>query len=394
MTDVPCQGPVQIMWDPALTAYDFGRGHPLAPIRVDLTMRLAREFGVLDHAHVRTVAAPPAGERVLRLLHQAEYLAAVRKAGEDPAEVDLYRGLGTGDVPTFAGMYDASALVVGQSVAAAEAVWSGEVLHGVNIAGGLHHAMAGTASGFCVFNDVALGIARLLELGATRVAYVDVDVHHGDGTQTLFWGDPRVLTISLHESGRYLFPGTGFADEIGGAGAEGRAVNVALPPATDDARWLRAFDAVVPPLLRAFAPEVLVTQHGCDSHVNDPLAHLALTVDGQRASYRRLHELAHEVAGGRWLATGGGGYDLVGVVPRAWTHLLAEVCGHPIDPDAATAPGWQAHVKSLGGTPPPRMTDGSTAAFVPWNGGDPDDPLDSTVLATRSAVFPRHGLNP
>lgn len=382
------------MWDPALIAYDFGRGHPLAPIRVDLTMRLAREFGVFDHGHVSTVAAPPADERVLRLLHQAEYLAAVRKAGEDPAEVDLYRGLGTGDVPTFAGMYDASALVVGQSVAAAEAVWSGEALHGVNIAGGLHHAMAGTASGFCVFNDVALGIARLLELGATRVAYVDVDVHHGDGTQALFWGDPRVLTISLHESGQYLFPGTGFADEIGGAGAEGRAVNVALPPATDDARWLRAFDAVVPPLLRAFAPEVLVTQHGCDSHVNDPLAHLALTVDGQRTSYRRLHELAHEVAGGRWLATGGGGYDLVGVVPRAWTHLLAEACGHPIDPDTATAPGWQAHVKSLGGTPPQRMTDGSAAAFVPWDGGDPDDPLDSTVLATRAAVFPRHGLNP
>ncbi|MBA3743625.1 acetoin utilization protein AcuC [Sporichthya sp.] len=385
------------MWDPALIGYDFGRGHPLAPIRVDLTMRLAREFGVFEHPHVQTVAAPPADEKVLRLLHQADYLAAVRKAGEDPDEVDLYRGLGTGDVPTFAGMYDASALVVGQSVAAAEAVWSGEALHAVNIAGGLHHAMAGTASGFCVFNDVALGIARLLELGATRVAYVDVDVHHGDGTQTLFWDDPRVLTISLHESGRYLFPGTGFADEIGGPGAEGRAVNVALPPATDDARWLRAFDAVVPPLLRAFNPEVLVTQHGCDSHVNDPLAHLALTVDGQRTSYRRLHELAHQVAGGRWLVTGGGGYDLVGVVPRAWTHLLAEACGVPIDPEAATAPGWQAHVRSLGGSPPERMTDGGVldggaAAFVPWTGGDPDDPLDQAALATRDAVFPHHGL--
>ncbi len=392
MIDVECSGPVQVMWDPKLIGYDFGRDHPLAPIRVDLTMRLAREFGVLDAPNVRVAAAAPADERTLLLLHQAEFLAAVRRAGEDPSQVDLYRGLGTGDVPTFAGMYDASALVVGQSVAAAEVVWSGEVQHAVNIAGGLHHAMAHTASGFCVFNDVALGIARLLELGATRVAYVDVDVHHGDGTQALFWDDPRVLTISLHESGRYLFPGTGFPDEIGGPGAEGRAVNVALPPATDDARWLRAFDAVVPPLLRAFSPEVLVTQHGCDSHVNDPLAHLALTVDGQRTSYRRLHELAHEVAGGRWLATGGGGYDLVGVVPRAWTHLLAEACGVPIDPETATAPGWQAHVKSLGGTPPPRMTDGSAAAFVPWDGGDPDDPLDSTVLATRAAVFPRHGL--
>jgi acetoin utilization protein AcuC len=290
-------------------------------------------------------------------------------------------------------MYDASALVVGQSVAAAEAVWTGQALHAVNIAGGLHHAMAGTASGFCVFNDVALGIARLLELGATRVAYVDVDVHHGDGTQALFWGDPRVLTISLHESGRYLFPGTGFADEIGGAGAEGRAVNVALPPATDDAAWLRAFDAVVPPLLRAFQPEVLVTQHGCDSHVNDPLAHLALTVDGHRTSYARLHQLAHEVAGGRWVVTGGGGYDLVGVVPRSWTHLLAEVCGAPIDPETETAPGWQNHVRSLGGDPPRRMTDGSPATFVPWAGADPDSTLDRTVQQTRDAVFPRHGLS-
>jgi acetoin utilization protein AcuC len=392
--DVACTGPVQVMWDPALIQYDFGRGHPLAPIRVDLTMRLAREFGVFDQSHVTMAAAPPADEKTLLLLHQADYLAAVRKAGEDPDEVDLYRGLGTGDVPTFAGMYDASALVVGQSVAAAEAVWSGNALHAVNIAGGLHHAMAGTASGFCVFNDVALGIARLLELGATRVAYVDVDVHHGDGTQALFWGDPRVLTISLHESGRYLFPGTGFADEIGGAGAEGRAVNVALPPATDDAAWLRAFDAVVPPLLRAFAPEVLVTQHGCDSHVNDPLAHLSLTVDGHRTSYARLHELAHEVAGGRWLVTGGGGYDLVGVVPRSWTHLLAEACGAPIDPETATGPGWQNHVKSLGGTPPQRMTDGSPATFVAWDGPDLDSALDRTVQQTRDAVFPRHGLTP
>ncbi len=382
------------MWDPRLLDYDFGRGHPLAPIRVDLTMRLAREFGVFDHAHVRTLAAPPADERVLRLVHEADYLAAVRRASEDPAHDDLYRGLGTGDVPTFAGMYDASALVAGQTVAAAEAVASGEALHAVNIAGGLHHAMAGSASGFCVFNDVALGIARLLELGVRRVAYVDVDVHHGDGVQAIFWDDPRVLTISLHESGRSLFPGTGFPDEIGGAGAEGRAVNVALPPATDDAGWLRAFDAVVPPLLRAFGPEVLVTQHGCDSHINDPLAHLALTVDGQRASYAALHRLAHEVTGGRWLVTGGGGYDLVGVVPRAWTHLLAEVAGVPVDPQAETGAGWQDHVRSLGVSPPLRMTDGLTVAFEPWDGGNPDDPLDRAVLATRAAVFALHGLDP
>jgi acetoin utilization protein AcuC len=387
---------VLVVWDPALVAYDFGPGHPLAPVRVDLTMRLARELGVFDARHVRLAAAPPADERVLSLVHTPDYLAAVRRASENPRATDLLRGLGTEDNPTFAGMYEASALVAGSSVAAAEAVWAGPdaggAEHAVNIAGGLHHAMPGAASGFCVFNDVSLAIARLLELGATRVAYVDVDVHHGDGVQEIFYDDPRVLTISLHETGRALFPGTGFPAETGGPGAEGGAVNVALPPATDDAGWLRAFDAVVPPLLRAFAPEVLVTQHGCDSHLEDPLAHLALTVDGQRASYQALHRLAHEITGGRWVVTGGGGYEIVEVVPRAWTHLLAEVAGSPIEPATPTAEGWQAHVQGLGRVPPARMTDGGDVTLVPWDGGDPDDELDAAVLATRRAVFPLHGL--
>jgi acetoin utilization protein AcuC len=380
------------MWYPALVGYNFGRGHPLAPIRVDLTMRLAREFGILDRPDVSLAAAPGAREATLRLLHDAPYLAAVRRAGVDPNSTDLYRGLGTGDNPTFHGMYEASALVAGQSVAAAEAVWRGEVAHAVNIAGGLHHALAGSASGFCVFNDVALGIARLLELGAERVAYVDIDVHHGDGVQALFFDDPRVLTISLHESGRTLFPGTGFCDEIGGPGALGTSVNVALPAGTGDAGWLRAFEAVVPPLLRAFAPEVLVTQHGCDTHAEDPLAHLVMTVDGQRASYARLHELAHELCGGRWVATGGGGYALVDVVPRSWTHLLAEVTGEALDPGLDTATDWQAHVRALGAPPPLRMTDGAAAEFLPWGVGAND--VDSAVRATRAAVFAHHGLDP
>jgi acetoin utilization protein AcuC len=388
-----CAVPTQVMWDPALIGYNFGPGHPLAPIRVDLTMRLAREFGVLDRENVHCLAAPAADEATLGMLHEAAYLAAVRRAGLDPAAVNLFRGLGTADNPTFPGMYEASALVAGQTVAAAEALWRGDAAHAVNIAGGLHHAVAGAASGFCVFNDVALGIARLLALGATRVAYVDVDVHHGDGVQALFWDDPRVLTISLHESGQTLFPGTGFPKEIGGPGALGSAVNVALPAGTGDAGWLRAFHAVVPPLLRAFAPDVLVTQHGCDSHAEDPLAHLALSVDGQRTSYALLHELAHEVAGGRWLATGGGGYALVEVVPRAWTHLLAELTGDPLDPTLPTAPAWQAHVRDLRATPPPRMTDGADVTFTAWSDGEPDE-LDLAVRSTRQAVFPYHGLDP
>ncbi len=216
-------------------------------------------------------------------------------------------------------MHDAAAHVVGASVEAVRQVWSGESLHAANITGGLHHAMPGSASGFCIYNDIAVAIQSLLDQGAERVAYVDVDVHHGDGVERIFWDDPRVLTISLHETGQMLFPGTGFPHDLGGRDAQGSAVNVALPPGTSDAGWLRAFHAVVPPLLREFKPEVLVTQHGCDSHMEDPLAHLMLSVDGQRAAYLALHDLAHEVAGGRWVATGGGGYAVVDVVPRAWT---------------------------------------------------------------------------
>jgi acetoin utilization protein AcuC len=228
------------------------------------------------------------------------------------------------------------------------------------------------------------------------VGYVDVDVHHGDGVQAIFYDDPRVLTISLHETGEALFPGTGFPDESGGPNAKGCSVNVALPPGTGDEGWLRAFHAVVPHLLRAFAPQILVTQHGCDSHVLDPLAHLALTVDGQHAASAELHRLAHELTGGRWVVTGGGGYEIVEVVPRAWTRLLAEVAGSPIEPTAPTPDGWRSHVlTTLGRTPPQRMTDGEQPTFRRWSEGyDTGSWLDRSILATRNAVFPAHGIDP
>jgi acetoin utilization protein AcuC len=292
-------------------------------------------------------------------------------------------------------MHRAAAHVVGATAEACRQVWSGESLHSVSICGGLHHAMPDRASGFCVYNDVAVGIRWLLDQGARRVAYVDVDVHHGDGVQAIFYDDPRVLTISLHETGQALFPGTGFPTDCGAPGAEGSAVNVALPPGTADAGWLRAFHAVVPPLVREFAPDVLVSQHGCDSHRDDPLADLMLSVDGQRASYAALHELAHEAAGGRWVATGGGGYALVQVVPRAWTHLLAEVAGHPLDPETETPESWRAYVRdTVGRTPPSRLTDGRDPAYRDWSEGyDPGNWLDRSVHATREAVFPLHGLD-
>ena len=391
---VECAGPASVVFDPTLTEYSFGPSHPMSPVRVDLTMRLAEALGVLDGG-LRVVPAPMADDDLLATVHDPQLIEAVTRAGTTVTPDEL-RGLGTDDNPVFRDMHHAAAHVVGASVEAFRQVWSGESLHSANITGGLHHAMPDRAAGFCIYNDVAIGIRHLLDQGAERVAYVDVDVHHGDGVEAIFWDDPRVLTVSLHETGQTLFPGTGFPNDLGGPEAQGSAVNVALPPGTSDAGWLRAFHAVVPPVLREFRPQVLVTQHGCDSHIEDPLAHLMLTVDGQRATYLALHELAHELCDGRWVATGGGGYALVEVVPRAWSHLLAIVAGRPLDPLLPTPEGWREHVlTSLGRVAPMRMTDGRTPAYRDWSGGyDPDTWLDRAVHATRSAVFPLHGLDP
>jgi acetoin utilization protein AcuC len=382
-----------VVWDDALLSYDLG-DHPLKPVRVRLTIELARALDILDRDGVRIVAPEPAGDDALLRVHTAGYLDAVKAASRDP----FFRGhgLNTPDNPVFDGMHEASAQVAGATIAAAEAVWSGSATRAVNVAGGLHHAMPDRASGFCVYNDPAIAIARLLDLGAQRIAYVDVDVHHGDGVQEVFFNDPRVLTVSLHETPLALFPGTGFPDEIGGPDAAGSAVNVALPPGCADAGWLRAFHAVVPGVLRAFRPELLVTQCGADTHRLDPLADLRLSVDGQRASHLALRALADELCGGRWVATGGGGYALVECVPRAWTHLIATVTGDPLDPATLTPPAWRSLAKRL--VPerdtPLRMTDDADPAYEPWRPSAEPDPVDRAILATREAVFPKHGLDP
>jgi acetoin utilization protein AcuC len=342
-------------WDERLLRYDFGAGHPLAPVRVELTMALAREAGVLDR--VESVGFEAATDDQLAMVHTADYIDAVKRAGES-LRADPTHGLGTPDDPVFPAMHDAGALVAGASLAAVKAVYDGSHHHGVNVSGGLHHAMADHASGFCVYNDPAIAIAWLLAQGVDRVAYVDVDVHHGDGVQAVFWDDPRVLTISLHESGQTLFPGTGDPAETGGPNAVGSAVNVAFRAGAGDEEWHAGFDAVVPSALEQFEPTYLVTQHGCDTHALDPLANLLLSVDGQRAVQLKLHDLSHQICHGRWLALGGGGYELVQVVPRSWTHLLAVATGDPLDPEVETPPGWRDFVKRrTGQTAPTRMTD-------------------------------------
>jgi acetoin utilization protein AcuC len=392
MNDSTCRACV--VYDESLTSYDFGPTHPMNPVRVDLTISLAQQLGVLKQ--LTQVPAPDATEDDLETVHSPALIEAVMAASADPTHANLALGLGSEDNPTFANMHQAARHVVGASVEAVRQLWTGQADHAANIAGGLHHAMPDRASGFCVYNDVAIAIRWLLAQGAQTIAYVDVDVHHGDGVERIFYNDPRVLTISLHETGQMLFPGTGFPADAGGPDALGSAVNVALPPGTSDAGWLRAFHAVVPPLLREFAPDILVTQQGCDSHRDDPLAHLALSVDGQRASYLALHDLAHEVAGGRWLALGGGGYAVVDVVPRAWTHLLGAVSGSPLAVDLDTPEAWREEIRErLGVRAPSRMTDSRPTVYRDWRDGyDPDTWLDRAVQATRDSVFPYNGLDP
>ena len=384
-----------VVWDDALRAYDFGPGHPLAPLRVQLAMRLATDFGLLTapRVSVHTPVTPATFDDIARV-HESAYVDAVRRASADTREVDLLRGLGTSDDPVFAGMHEASTLVAGATLAAASAVHSGSAQHAINIAGGLHHAMPGSASGFCIYNDIGIAIAWLLAQGVQRIAYIDVDVHHGDGVQAMFYDDPRVLTISVHEDPRTLFPGTGFPSETGGIHAPGSAVNIALPAGTGDQGWLRAFYAVVPDLLDAFQPQIIVSQHGCDSHFEDPLAHLTLSIDGQRMSYEAIHRWAHRFCDGRWVAVGGGGYEWVNVVPRAWTHLIAEAAGAPISPESETPDSFRAFVsESLGRPGPAHMTDGRQPWPKPFDQGfDPADAVDAAILATRTAVFPLHGL--
>jgi acetoin utilization protein AcuC len=368
-----------------LTRYDFGKDHPMAPGRVSNTISLARQLGVLDRLDI--VPPPEIDIEALRTVHTADYIDAVRCGAPNAAY-----GLGTSDNPAFAGMHEIAGRVAMATLEAARGVWSGEVERACNISGGLHHAMPDHASGFCIYNDLAIAIRWLLDAGCERIAYVDVDVHHGDGVQAIFYDDPRVLTVSLHETPTRLFPGTGFAYESGGPHARGTAVNVALPSGTTDAGWLRAFHAIVPKVVAEHEPSILVTQHGCDSHRRDPLADLNLSLDGQRASYLAVAELADQFCQRRWVSTGGGGYAVLNVVPRAWTHLLAVVSGRPIPPATEVPLAWLEEVGERGSL---TMSDGVDPAYVPFEQGfSPESTLDQAILATRRAVFPELGLDP
>ena len=325
-------GPVALVYGDALMKHHLSDEHPLQPIRVKLAVDLIKSTGLIEHSHL----VPPRAATIdeLALVHSREYIDLVRKLSDpagrrhvSPDEIDA-AGFASADNPISDELHEGTSLVVGASMVAAEAIDSGAALHAFSPSGGLHHAHRDRASGFCTYNDAAVACRWLKDRGH-RVAYVDVDVHHGDGVEAIFQSDPDVLTISLHESGRWLFPGTGFPQDSGVGAGKGSAANMPFVPFTWDEPWLMAFDRVVPALLRRFKPTVLVTQDGCDTHHLDPLAHLAATTRIWPHVGRAFHELAHELCEGRWLALGGGGYAIYEVVPRAWTLLFAEMVERP-----------------------------------------------------------------
>ena len=302
----------------------FGESHPLKPDRLRRTYELLTAYGAFDAPHSRVVGPRPATRGELLLSHTPEYVDVVASMskGEDQGQALRY-GFRPDETPVLPGMYEIAAPKVGAGLVAAEQVAEGKAQVAFSLAGGMHHARPAFASGFCIFNDIAVAIHWLLQQGL-RVAYVDIDVHHGDGVQDAFYDTNQVLTISLHQAGIMFYPGTGFPDELGTGAGYGYSINLPFLIHTSEELYLWVFRQVVPRLVRQFAPDVLVTQLGVDTHYRDPLANQMMTTRGYVTLIEELETLAASI--GRWLAVGGGGYD-VSVVPRAWTLTYGVMSG-------------------------------------------------------------------
>jgi acetoin utilization protein AcuC len=378
-----------IVFGPRSLTYDFGPSHPLTPRRfgpgIDLLRGLGAEPGL---------APEPAADRELLTCHTPQYLGVVKRFSESDADpwAEPEAGIGLGDDPPFHGMHGAAAAVAGGSIRAMDAIIAGGAEHAFHPGGGLHHAMPSRASGFCIYNDPALAVARAREAGL-RVLYVDLDVHHGDGVQEIHRSDPDVLTLSFHESGRYLFPGTGFVGEMGDGRAAGTVVNLPLEPETGEGAWLAAVSSLLPELAATFRPDIVVSQHGCDTHAWDPLAHLNVTTTAMGAAARLVDRVAHSWARGRWLATGGGGYGVYRVVPRAWAHVWL-AASHRDGPDRLPdgwRDRWSAEAARYGDPSLPETLDDAPNAGLPVGLSQASAEAQSSATASlvRRLVVPR-----
>ena len=366
MDKISAHASVRLLFDPSELAYDFGPQHPMQPRRLQALIDLLETSGLWrqDDEQTRLEGRSATAEE-LGLIHTPEYIQAVQQlSGGDETEKEgsslaMQYGF-DGDTPIMPGMHNVAARITGGTLVALSAVmglpeggfFTGEnerPLHVFHPAGGWHHAWAERASGFCIYNDIAVAIAHILRTSEAKVLYIDFDAHHGDGVQRAFYDDPRVMTVSFHETGRYLFPGTGEVLELGNGTGRGTSVNIPLEPFTEDDSYIEGMNALLAPLVTSFAPDVILSMHGCDTHAWDPLTHLHLTMRGILAQVKMTHELAHTYCGGRWVAVGGGGYDPYRVVPRALSLLWAEMSEQTV-PDALPEawitrwrPVWEAN---------------------------------------------------
>ncbi|MFP7299479.1 acetoin utilization protein AcuC [Neobacillus niacini] len=308
-----------------LLNYKFSSNHPFNQFRLKLTVDLLHKLNALEHHQI----VPPrmATDEELALVHDPSYIDAVKMAGQGqlPQHVAENYGIGTEDTPIFPNMHEASALLVGGTLTAVDQVMTGQAAHALHLGGGLHHGFRGKASGFCIYNDSSVAIKYLQNKYNARVLYVDTDAHHGDGVQWSFYDDPDVCSLSIHETGRYLFPGTGNVNERGQGKGYGYSFNIPVDAFTEDESWLHAYTESLKEVAEFFKPDVILTQNGADSHYYDPLTHLSATMKIYREIPKLAHEIAHQYCGGRWIAVGGGGYDIWRVVPRAWALLWMEM---------------------------------------------------------------------
>ncbi|WP_043934082.1 acetoin utilization protein AcuC [Bacillus sp. EB01] len=369
-----------------LLKYNFGSQHPFNQFRIKLTIDLLKHSGALDDSSI----VPPrmATEEELCLIHDPSYVHAVKMAGKGLLTGDSAEnfGLGTEDTPIFTNMHETSAMIVGGTLEAVDMVMTGKATHALHLGGGLHHGFRGKASGFCIYNDSSVAIKYLQEKYKARVLYVDTDAHHGDGVQWSFYDDPDVCTLSIHETGRYLFPGTGSINERGQGKGYGFSFNIPLDAFTEDESWLHIYRTALTEVTEFFKPDIILTQNGADSHYYDPLTHLYGTMNIYREIPKLAHELAHRYCDGRWVAVGGGGYDIWRVVPRAWALIWMEMTGKASSATGNLPAAWTEKWQTKAGVPLPDSW---------WDGPDIYKPIprkaeitEKNLLTLEKALYP------
>ena len=382
MTEYWTQPKTALVYVDELSQYQLSTEHPLRPIRLQHMHELMRASGLLDLENIASTAPRIATKQEIETSHDPDYVSIVEAISNGAIAPGMGEfGLGTPDNPVRSGIYETTALCVGSTLTASELVTSGKTDIAFAPAGGVHHhAMPRSAAGFGIFNDAVIAMKAMVEEGL-RVAYIDIDCHHGDGVQMGHYDSDQVLTISIHESGQWLFPGTGYVQEIGVGDGTGYSVNIPLAPYTQDNEWHAAFDVVIPPLVRAFKPDVLFTQLGIDTHFQDPLTHLSLTTQGFDLAVKKLGVLAAEI--GKWVAVGGGGYDL-SAVSRSWTMALASMANFDLPNDVPNEFTSLSNLTTFADIPPAPAEQQYLDEIQSRNA--------QSLNEIRSLIFPKFGI--